>query len=100
MLNGYVRDTRAILNRTSRCFALDPTVRTAGPRHKVYDFRIPVEIGGVRVNPGDISLAISTGCWSCPADAETEVFTRALEKARGEKVVRKRTGIRNEAWLL
>jgi regulator of RNase E activity RraA len=61
----------------------------AGPRYKVYDFRIPVEIGGVRVSPGDILFGDIDGVLVVPAGAEAEVFTKALEKARGEKVVRR-----------
>jgi regulator of RNase E activity RraA len=55
----------------------------------VVDFRIPVEIGAVRVRPGDILFGDIDGVLLVPAEAETEVFTRALEKARGEKLVRK-----------
>jgi regulator of RNase E activity RraA len=42
----------------------------------------------VRVNPGDIVFGDIDGVLVVPAGAETDVFTRALEKARGEKVVK------------
>jgi regulator of RNase E activity RraA len=88
VLNGYVRDTRPILNMNFPVFSFGSYGQDAGPRYKVYDFRIPVEIQGVRVNPGDILFGDIDGVLVVPADAETEVFTKALEKARGEKVVR------------
>jgi regulator of RNase E activity RraA len=88
VLNGYVRDTRAILKLNFPTFAFGSYGQDAGPRYKVYDFRIPIEIGGVRVNPGDILFGDIDGVLVVPAQAETEVFTLALEKARGEKVVR------------
>jgi len=55
----------------------------------VVDFRIPVEIGAVRVRPGDILFGDIDGVLLVPAEAEVEVFARALEKARGEKLVKK-----------
>jgi len=48
-----------------------------------------VEIGSVRVRPGDIVFGDIDGVLVVPAEAEAEVFTRALEKARGEKLVKK-----------
>ncbi len=88
VVNGYVRDTRAIVKINFPTFAFGSYGQDAGPRYKVYDFRIPIEIGGVRVNPGDILFGDIDGVLVIPADAETEVFSGALEKARGEKVVK------------
>jgi regulator of RNase E activity RraA len=89
VLNGYIRDTRPILDMNFPVFSFGSYGQDAGPRYKVYDFRIPVEIQGVRVNPGDILFGDIDGVLVVPAAAETEVFTKALEKARGEKVVRR-----------
>jgi regulator of RNase E activity RraA len=88
VVNGYVRDTRAILKLNFPTFAFGSYGQDSGPRYKVYDFRIPIEIGCVRVNPGDILFGDIDGVLVVPANAEVEVFTRALEKARGEKVVK------------
>src|ERR1700691_3186638 len=89
VLNGYVRDTNAILNLGFPTFAFGSYGQDSAPRYKVVDFRIPVEIGSVRVRPGDILFGDIDGVLLVPAEAETEVFTRALEKARGEKLVKK-----------
>jgi len=88
VVNGYVRDTREILKLNFPTFSFGSYGQDAGPRYKVYDFRIPIEIGGVRVNPGDILFGDLDGVLVVPADVETEVFAKALEKARGEKVVK------------
>jgi regulator of RNase E activity RraA len=88
VVNGYVRDTREILKLNFPTFSFGSYGQDAGPRYKVYDFRIPIEIGGVRVNPGDILFGDIDGVLVVPADVETEVFAKALEKARGEKVVK------------
>jgi regulator of RNase E activity RraA len=89
VLNGYFRDTKAILNMGFPTFGFGSYGQDSAPRYKVVDFRIPVEIGAVRVAPGDIIFGDMDGVLVVPAEAEKEVFTRALEKARGEKLVRK-----------
>ena len=55
------------------------------PRGKVIDFRCRIEIGGVRVHPGDIVFGDIDGVCIVPREAEEEVIAKALEKARGEK---------------
>jgi regulator of RNase E activity RraA len=89
VLNGYVRDTKTILEMGFPTFGFGSYGQDSAPRYKVVDFRVPVEIGSVRVRPGDILFGDSDGVLVVPADAEAEVFTGALEKARGEKLVRK-----------
>src|ERR1700723_2533798 len=89
VLNGYVRDTKAILRMWFPTFGFGSYGQDAAPRYKVIDFRIPVEIGSVRVRPGDILFGDIDGGLLVPAEGETEIFTLALEKARGEKLVKK-----------
>jgi regulator of RNase E activity RraA len=89
VLNGYVRDTKAILNMGFPTFGFGSYGQDSAPRYKVVDFRIPVEVGLVRIRPGDILFGDIDGVLVVPVEAETEIFTRALEKARGEKLVRK-----------
>ncbi|HEY0704458.1 MAG TPA: RraA family protein [Candidatus Acidoferrales bacterium] len=89
VLNGYVRDTRPILEMGFPTFAFGSYGQDSAPRYKVVDFRVPVEIGAAKVRPGDILFGDIDGVLVVPAEAETEVFTKALEKARGEKLVRK-----------
>jgi regulator of RNase E activity RraA len=40
------------------------------------------------IKPGDILFGDVDGVVCIPQDTEAEVFTRALEKARGEKLVK------------
>lgn len=89
VLNGYSRDTRAILGLDFPTFSFGPYGQDSAPRYKVVDYRVPVEIGGVRVEPGDILFGDVDGVCVVPARAAEETFTLALEKARGEKLVRK-----------
>jgi len=89
VLNGYIRDTRAILKMNFPTFTWGSYGQDSAPRYKVMDFRLAVEIGGVRVRPGDILFGDIDGVCVVPVEVETEVFTKAIEKARGEKLVRK-----------
>ena len=89
VVNGYVRDTRAILKLDFPTFAFGSYGQDSAPRYKVHDFRVPIEIGGVRISPGDIIFGDIDGVLLVPAEVEREVFTKALEKARGEKMVKK-----------
>jgi regulator of RNase E activity RraA len=89
VLNGYVRDTKAILNMGFPTFGFGSYGQDSAPRHKVVDFRVPIEISQVRVRPGDIVFGDIDGVLLVPAEAENDVFRKALEKARGEKRVKK-----------
>jgi regulator of RNase E activity RraA len=89
VLNGYVRDTRKILTLGYPTFCFGSYRQDSAPRYKVHDFRIPIEIGGVSIRPGDILFGDIDGVVVIPAEVETQIFTLALEKARGERTVRK-----------
>ena len=65
-------------------FAQDSSVRT-----KVIDYRCPIEIGGVWIEPGDIVFGDLDGVVIVPHRVADEVLEKSLEKARTEKVVRK-----------
>jgi regulator of RNase E activity RraA len=89
VVDGYVRDTHGILALGFPTFSYGPYAQDQGPRGQVIDFRCGLDIGGVRVEPGDILLGDVDGVCVVPRDAEQEAFSRAIEKARGEKTVRK-----------
>lgn len=87
VVNGFHRDTRGILELNFPCFSRGRYAQDQAPRGKVIDFRVPIEIEGVRVNPGDIVFGDLDGVLVIPRDVEEEVVRRAYEKATGEKQV-------------
>ncbi len=89
VLNGYSRDTKRILKLNFPTFSWGSYGQDSAPRYKVVDFRIPIEIGSVRVSPGDILFGDIDGVLVVPGSAETEVFSKAIEKARGERILKK-----------
>lgn len=87
-VNGWHRDTPQVLEQNFPvfswgCYAQDSSVRT-----KVIDYRCPIEIGEVWVNPGDIVFGDRDGVLVIPQKAEAEVIKKAFEKAAKEKIVR------------
>lgn len=89
VLDGYSRDTPGILALGFPTFARGRYAQDQGPRGKVIDYRVAIEMDGVRIEPGDILFGDLDGVCVVPRRAEEEVLLGAFEKARGEKTVRK-----------
>lgn len=89
VLNGWHRDTPQVLGQNwpvfSRgCYAQDSSVRT-----QVADYRCRIEVGDVTVMPGDLIFGDVDGVLVIPSQHIDTVVEKALEKAHGEKTVRK-----------
>jgi 4-hydroxy-4-methyl-2-oxoglutarate aldolase len=89
VIDGYHRDTVRILEQNWPVFSRGRYAQDAGFRSKIVAYRCPVEIGGVHIEPGDLIFGDMDGVLAVPRAVEDEAVARALEKARGEKVVRK-----------
>ena len=90
VMDGHSRDTHGILSLGFPVFSRGRYAQDQGPRGRVIDFRVPIEMeGGVRIEPGDIIFGDLDGVCVIPKKAEREIFVKAVEKARGEKLVRK-----------
>ena len=89
IVNGMSRDTNQILDLGFPTFSLGTYAQDQGPRGKVVDYRTPVELGGIIIHPGDIVFGDRDGVIMVPKELEEDVFTLAIEKARGEKLVLK-----------
>jgi len=101
VVDGYYRDTLEIVRLKFPCFGYGSYAQDQGVRGKVVDFRVPIEIAGIRIHPGDLVFGDVDGVLIVPQKVEEEAFTRALEKARGEQKVAE--AIKNgmgaaEAW--
>jgi len=87
VVNGYSRDTKGIYDVDIPVFSYGPYAQDQAPRGKVIDYRVPIEMNGVRVISGDIIIGDVDGVCVVPRSIEEEVIMLALEKARGEKKV-------------
>ena len=88
VLDGYSRDTPEVLQMGLPVFSCGGYAQDQGPRGKVVDYRIAVEINGVRISPGDIIFGDLDGVLVIPRHAEEEAIRKALEKASTENKVR------------
>ncbi|MDP9174262.1 MAG: RraA family protein [Planctomycetota bacterium] len=89
VINGFHRDTPKVLEQNWPVFSRGRYAQDSSVRTAVADFRCPIEIGGVWIEPGDLVFGDLDGVVVVPRALEARTITGALEKARGEKVVRK-----------
>ncbi|MGF7077671.1 RraA family protein [Mucilaginibacter sp. UYCu711] len=89
VLHGYSRDTNEVIRLGFPAFSMGTYAQDQGPRGKVIDYRVPIEIEKVLIKPGDIVYGDRDGVVIIPQLIQDEVFEKALEKARGEKEVLK-----------
>lgn len=89
VLNGYTRDSHGINSLGYPTFSIGRYAQDQGPRGKVIDFRIDIEMEGVWIHPGDIVFGDIDGVCIIPQSIEQDVIHRALEKVTGEKKVQK-----------
>jgi len=88
VVNGYSRDTNEILSLRFPTFSMGGYAQDQGPRGKVIDFRISIEFGRVKVCPGDIIYGDRDGVIVVPSLVAEDAFSKAIEKSRGEKLVK------------
>jgi regulator of RNase E activity RraA len=89
VVNGFHRDSPQVLEQNWPVFSRGRFAQDSSVRTKVVDYRCPIEIGGVWIDPGDLVFGDLDGVVIVPRRHESEVIRKALEKARGEKLVRK-----------
>src|SRR5215470_11255142 len=89
VIDGFHRDTPRVLEQNWPVFTRGRFAQDSAVRTQVIDYRCPMEIGQVSVQPGDLVFGDLDGVVIVPRKIEAEVIERALVKARGEKLVRK-----------
>ena len=88
VIHGYSRDTRAIVELGFQAFSWGPYARDQRPRGEVVDFRIAVDVEGVRIEAGDLVFGDIDGVVVVPRAIEEDVLRLAFERAAGESKVR------------
>ena len=89
VVNGYHRDTNGILELDFPCFSYGAYAQDQAPRGKVIDYRVPISINGIPVNPGDIIFGDRDGVLVIPREIEAEIIEEAYDKAVNENIVGK-----------
>jgi regulator of RNase E activity RraA len=88
VVDGQVRDVSRTRQMGFPVFARGTCPYDSKDRQRVTDLDMPVEIGGVRFEPGALVVADEDGVVVVPPEAEAEVVRRAWEKAHAEDEVR------------
>ena len=88
VLAGYTRDTHAIVSMDFPVFCYGSYAQDQRGRGHVVDFRVALDINGVRVEPGDIVFGDVDGVLVLPQAVESEVVAQALEQVKKEKTAR------------
>ena len=78
VLNGYTRDSREIISLGFPAFSIGRYAQDQGPRGKVIDFRVRIEMEGVIIDPGDIVFGDTDGVCIIPRTIEQDIIHRAL----------------------
>ena len=87
VLHGFHRDTNEILRLGFPVASFGSYAQDQGPRGKVVDWRVPIELDGVRVEPGDVVYGDRDGVLVVPKALVEPAFAGAFEKVRGESAV-------------
>jgi|TARA_X000000950_G_scaffold287501_1_gene400036 regulator of RNase E activity RraA len=89
VLDGYSRDTLGILKLNFPTFSYGTYAQDQAPRGKVIDFRVPIKIDNVAITPGDVVFGDIDGVCIIPQEIDKKVVELAIEKVKGENLVRK-----------
>jgi regulator of RNase E activity RraA len=84
VIDGHTRDALRIIDMGFPLFCTGFRPVDSSHRSVVLDYGVPVTVGGVLVNPGDIIFGDFDGIVSIPKAQLAEVVARSLEKVEGE----------------
>lgn len=88
VVDGAVRDVAQMTAMGFAVFARGTCVLDSLHRQRVIDLDVPVELGGVRCEPGDLVIADVDGVVIVPQAVEREALERAWNKVHAESVTR------------
>ncbi len=88
VIDGYTRDVKRIIEMKFPVFAKGVKPVNSFGRSLVINYNVPVECGGVLINPGEIVFGDIDGVVAIPRAVESQVVEKALEKVGGENKTR------------
>ena len=88
IVDGAVRDIAQMRAMQFPVFARGTRIYDSLHRQRVSAVDVPVEIGGVRIHPGDLVFADVDGVVVVPQHVEEEAIRRAWQKVHDENITR------------
>lgn len=88
IVDGAVRDVTKMQMMAFPVFAGGTSPYDSQNRQRVIDYDVPVEIGGVVFQPGDLVFADRDGVVVVPQAVEEETLSRAWKKVHDENITR------------
>ena len=88
VIDGFIRDARQITAMQFPVFMTGFSPIDSYGRGDVLAYNVPIECGGVPVNPGDIVFGDIDGIVVIPQATEVEIIDAALKKVSGENRTR------------
>lgn len=88
IVDGAVRDVAQMRQMQFPVFGRGTSPYDSRDRQRVIDFDVEIELGGVRICPGDLIAADQDGVVVVPRAVETEVVRAAWNKVHAENQVR------------
>jgi 4-hydroxy-4-methyl-2-oxoglutarate aldolase len=88
VIDGICRDTERSLEVGYPIFSRGHWMRTGKDRVQADAYQVPVSVGGVRIEPGDILVGAADGLVAVPASRAAEVLDVATRIAASEERIR------------
>ena len=88
VIDGVCRDSERALELGYPVYSRGRWMRTGKDRVRVDGYRIPVTVGGVRIEPGDLLLGDADGVVAVPASRSDEVIAAAEQIRDAESRIR------------
>jgi 4-hydroxy-4-methyl-2-oxoglutarate aldolase len=89
VIDGGARDTEYMVRLGFPVFSRYRTMRDIRGRWRLVEYNVPITVGGVAINPGDLVLGDRDGVLTIPREIAAEVITKAEEVVHTENLVRK-----------
>jgi regulator of RNase E activity RraA len=85
LMDGCTRDIKAIKKMGFPVFHFGIAPLDSKGRGKIMAIDVPIECGGVRIEPGDLIFGDCDGVVAIPKKIEADVLRLAFEKVKGER---------------